>query len=141
MRPSARLLLLSSAMVLVGCGHFRRVGECRRLAERVNGALDEISAMHDAGGATALSYRDIASRYERLGHDVEGFARADDGFSRTIHEYSAFFADTARVLLALSDALDRSDEPATARARKDLAALLRRDKALAARIDAACSEM
>ncbi len=137
-RRSIALAALALFFGTAGCGHFRRVGECRRLAARVNGALEEISSTYDAGGATAPTYRDVAGRYERLAKDVESFAKEDDAFGRTLREYSSFFRDTAHVLTALADAMDHRDPGTIARIRHEMANNIRRDKTLAARVEGAC---
>ncbi|MBK9000624.1 MAG: hypothetical protein IPM35_33295 [Myxococcales bacterium] len=131
------LLALS---LLSGCGYFRRVGECRRLAVRVNTALDEIAAAHDAGGATPESHRDLASRYEVLAGDVESSSRRDDALGKTLKEYSLAFTETARSLRALADAMDKQDPIAASRLRREMGNLARRDKTLVARIDGLCAE-
>ncbi len=138
----ARLALtaLVALCLLSGCGYFRRVGECRRLAGRVNGTLDEIAAAHDAGGATAATYRDLADRYERLARDVEGFSQRDDALGRTLKEYSLAFQETARSLRTLADATDKQDPIAASRLRREMGNLARRDKTLVARVDGLCAE-
>jgi hypothetical protein len=133
-------VVLVSCLALGGCGHFRRVAECRRLADHVNGALDEIAATQDAGGVTAASYRDIADRYDKLGSDVLSFAHEDDSLGRALKEYGAFYKDTARTLRLLADVTEHRDLVAAVRVRRDAGNMMRRDRSLAARVDALCSE-
>lgn len=134
---AALVVLLSLAS---GCGYFRRIGECRRMAAQVNGALDEIAAAHDAGGATAATYSDLAARYERLATDVEAHAKGDDALGRTLREYSQSFQETARSLRMLSAALEKNDPVAAGRMRREMGNLARRDRTLVARIDGLCAE-
>jgi len=131
------LLALS---LLSGCGYFRRVGECRRLAVRVNGALGEIAAAHDAGGATPASHRELAGRYERLARDVEAHSKGDDALGRTLKEYSLAFDETARSLRTLADAMEKQDPIAASSLRREMGNLARRDKTLVTRIDGLCAE-
>jgi len=134
------LLALVALGLLSGCGYFRRVGECRRLAARVNGNLDEIAAAHDAGGATEATYRDLADRYDRLARDVDGFARGDAPLDKTLKEYAQAFQETARSLRALSDAIEKQDPLAAGRLRRDINNFARRDRTLVTRLDALCAE-
>ena len=135
---SATILL--SLVCLSGCGYFRKVGECRSLARRVNGALDEIAAAYDAGGATAATYADLAGRYERLARDVETFAKKDEPLDRTLKEYSQAFQETARSLRMLADAVEKNDPIVASRTRREMGNLTRRDRTLVARIDGLCAE-
>lgn len=135
--PAVALLALT---LLGGCGYFRRVGECRRLARHVNGALDQISATHDAGAATSATYSDLAERYERLARDIDGFAKTDDALGRTLKEYAQSCQETARSLRTLAQALDKPDPIAAARVRREMGNFVRRDKVLTARIEGLCSE-
>lgn len=140
MRPCALACLLLSLCVVSGCGYFRKVGDCRRLAAQVNRALDDIAAAHDAGGATAATQRDLVGRYERLAQDVEAAAKSDDALGKTLREYSQGFAETSRTLRALADATDQNDATATTRLKRELGTLARRDKTLVSRLDAICAE-
>ena len=134
------LALICVLATTPGCGHFRRVARCRRLADHVNQTLDSIAAQNASNGVSAASYRAIATRYEQLGRDVETFSSDDDNLGRALKDYDAFFQDTGRTLRVLADALDRKDMAGAARIRRDAGTLMRRDRSLAARVDAACSE-
>lgn len=140
MRPRALACLVFSLFVVSGCGYFRKVGDCRRIAARVNRTLDEIAAAHDAGGPTAATYRDLAGRYERLSQDVEAAAKSDDALGKTLREYSQGFIETSRSLKALADATDQNDATASTRLKRELGTLARRDKTLVNRLDAICAE-
>ena len=138
-----RYVVLAAVFALAttsGCGHFRRVARCRRLADHVNQTLDSIAAQNASNGASGASYRAIATRYEQLGREMEGFATEDDNLGRALKDYDAFFQDTGRTLRLLADALDRRDLAGAARIRRDAGTLMRRDRTLAARVDAACAE-
>jgi hypothetical protein len=144
-RPPSTLVRITLAALLAlvvgaGCAYFSRVGECRRLAVRVNGALDEIAAVHDAGGATAATYLDMADRYARLAGEVKGFSGRDDPLGKTLVEYSQAFEETSRSLRALAQALEKQDTTAAARVRRELVSHTRRDRTLVARVDGLCRE-
>lgn len=124
---------------LTGCGFFKRVSECRRLAQDVNGALDSISEARDAGGDTAATYRDVAVRYEQLSKQVGAFSTGSTALARNLQEYSAFFSETSRTVQSLAAALEKNDAVSVGRLRRDMANLARREKTLVARIDGACS--
>lgn len=140
MLARSAVVLLALLCLTSGCGYFRRVGECRRLAARVNGTLDEIAMAYDAGGATAATYADLAGRYERLARDVETFAKTDEPLDKTLKEYSQAFQETARSLRMLAEALEKNDPIVASRTRREMGNLTRRDKTLVARIDGLCAE-
>src|SRR5690348_10172395 len=96
-------------VVVTGCGRISRTSQCRDLAKKVNATLDEVETKLDASTADPASLRDIASRYEKLGHEVEGYIKGDDGKARTLREYASLFRDTSRVLGQLATALERND--------------------------------
>lgn len=132
--------LLLSVLCASGCGHFRKVSDCRRLAAQVNRALAEISAARDAGGADAETYRDLSARYERLALDVETSVRTDDARGKTLREYSQTFRETSRALTALAVASENQDAVSIPRLQRELGTLARRDKTLVSRLDALCAE-
>lgn len=140
MRLRRLLPPLLALVTACGCGHFRRVGECKRLATRVNATLEEIAGVHDAGAASPETYTDLANRYDRLAAEVLAFAKSDSALDRTLKEYAAAFQETSKALRALADAMDKRDPILASKSRREMGNLTRRDKALAARVDGLCSE-
>jgi hypothetical protein len=132
------VVVLCLAGAVAGCGYFRRVGECRKLAAHVNTALDGIQEARDAGGESAEAYRDIADRYERLSKEVAAFAGGKEPLDRSIQEYSVVFSDAARATRNLSKALEARNAAEAARIRRDLGLVSRREKTLVARIEGTC---
>jgi hypothetical protein len=140
-RSMPRLVLVLLALTLVaGCSRINRTSQCRELATKVNSTLDEVESKLDASTTDPSTLRDIAQRYEKLGVEVERYVKGDDGRARTMREYSNLFRDTGRVLGQLATAIEKNDLAGTAKARRDLTILGRRDKPLAARIEANCLE-
>lgn len=133
-------LVCLSLVLATGCGRISRTSQCRDLAKKVNATLDEVEEKVDASTTDPASLRDIATRYEKLGQEVAGYIKGDDGKARTLREYSNLFRDTGRVLGQLATALEQNDLPGQAKARRDLSILGRRDKPLVARIEANCLE-
>jgi hypothetical protein len=136
-----RAFALCLCLCLVsGCSRISRTSECRQLAGKVNESLDAIDGELDASTGNPPLLRDIAGRYDRLAKDVDSFVRKDDNHGRALREYANLFRDASRQLGELASALDRHDVTAANKVRRDLAAITRRDKALVARIEAACIE-
>jgi hypothetical protein len=134
-----RLVLGLFALTLAtGCSRISRTSQCRELATKVNTTLDEVEQKLDGAASDPARLRDIGSRYEKLGLEVERFVKGDDGRARTLREYSNSFRDTGRVLSDLATAIEHDDLAGVAKARRELVILGRRDKPLAARIEANC---
>jgi hypothetical protein len=137
--PRLALAFLALSLV-IGCSRISRTSQCRELATKVNTTLDEVESKLDASTNDPGMLRDIGARYEKLGVEVEGYVKGDDGRARTMREYSNLFRDTGRVLGQLATAIEQNDLAGMAKARRELLILGRRDKPLAARIEANCLE-
>lgn len=136
-----RLVLGLLALTLAGgCSRIQRTSQCRELAKKVNATFDEVESKLDGSAHDPARLRDIAQRYEKLGLEVDGYVKGDDGRARTMREYSNLFHDTGRVLGQLATAIEHNDLAGIAKARRELTILGRRDKPLAARIEANCLE-
>jgi hypothetical protein len=136
--PARLLACILLALLVAGCGRIRRTGQCVNVISTLNTALDDVAGRVDSGGGNAEGEREIAARYDTLASDLEAQPIDSPELKTAVNEYRALARDTARLLRNLADARSRNHAMPMALAKRELANSTRREKALVARIDAAC---
>lgn len=135
MLPRTALATLA-VIAVVGCGRVERTRECRSLVQTVNGGLDGIATAADARPPAAPAA--LADRYVALAEEVDSLAFQRDMLTKAQKDYASLLRDAAAALRALDQAQSKDDGPATARAKKMLEQVVRREKIIVVRLDAIC---
>lgn len=125
-------------MSVVGCGRAGRVDECNGVAELVNTAFDEIEARRERDGEKPETYLAIAARYEKLGRELGKRRFGHEPLTRAVMDYRNMLTSTSAALRRAAPQLQNKESPALRRERGGLETLIRQEKALVARFDAAC---
>jgi hypothetical protein len=88
-------------LVLTGCQHFERAGECRAIAETVNPELKQLAQLFGARGPTqSEGFRAAAAQYLRVAKQLRELSVRDKELARLTRELS-------EALFAVSRSCDR----------------------------------
>lgn len=133
----ATLLVLCG---LTACTPITRTRQCKALLARVNPALDSIGKLATpAGQNDPTQLRAMAGRYDALAKSLAQDAPTLPALKAEADDLRSAFAETAKTLVALADAL--SPPPKATRAeveRRRIGALATRERVTASRIDGMC---
>jgi len=130
--------LLILALHSTGCGRIDQARQCRGLAATVNPALDGIEQRSQSGADRPETLRELAGRYDGLALALSQQSFTDSELQRLIADYASLFRSVAHSLRALASARQQLERPREARIRGDLENLVRKEAALARRIDRVC---
>ena len=102
------LALLAGSLALVaGCSSLRRVHECKRVIDTVNGGLSSISAAGADAGANPSTYAQLADAYAALDKRLEGADSKDPALSKSFGAYRELIQRAAKQSRAFSEELDK----------------------------------
>ncbi|MEO8178142.1 MAG: hypothetical protein ABI895_04840 [Deltaproteobacteria bacterium] len=105
--PSSAALLGGLALCLVACNSLRRVRDCKRVIDTVNGGLSGISTYDADAGASPATYVRFADAYDALGKQLEGADSPDPALSKTFGAYRELIQRAAKQSRAFSEELDK----------------------------------
>jgi hypothetical protein len=91
----------------VGCSSLRRVQECKRVIDTVNGGLGSISADGADAGASPTAYARLADAYEALDKSLAGADSKDPALSKSFLAYRELIQRAAKQSRAFSEELDK----------------------------------
>jgi len=101
------VLLGGLALCLLACNSLRRVHDCKRVIDTVNGGLSGISTYDADAGASPTTYARLADAYEALGKQLEGADSQDPALSKTFGAYRELIQRAAKQSRAFSEELDK----------------------------------
>lgn len=101
------MLLGGLALCLLACNSLRRVHDCKRVIDTVNGGLSGISTYDADAGASPTTYARLADAYEALGKQLEGADSQDPALSKTFGAYRELIQRAAKQSRAFSEELDK----------------------------------
>lgn len=140
-RPTRRMawtqpsggLALALALALTGCGKFREVSACRRVAREINTAIDDIEPL---SRAKPVDVRRIAQRYAVLAKALAPNAVGATALSAAVRDYLAVIQGTEAALRAPPP--PGQDAATSPEPRHELDRLVRRERTVVSRIEAEC---
>lgn len=101
------MLLSGLALCLLACNSLRRVHDCKRVIDTVNGGLSGISTYDADAGASPATYVRLADAYDALGKQLEGADSQDPALSKTFGAYRELIQRAAKQSRAFSEELDK----------------------------------
>jgi hypothetical protein len=96
--------LLAAAL---GCSPLRRVHECKRVIDAVNGGLEGMPAHGADAGASPATYTQLADAYDAIGKQLEGASSADPALHKTFGAYRDMMQRAAKSSRAFAEELDK----------------------------------
>ena len=131
--------MLTSMLAFGGCGRVERAQECQALVATVNPALDAIEARQKRPGSDQrAALRDAARRYDRLAAQVIRLRLSNADLAKSVRQYGDLLRRAARTARAVAGALEHGNLAAITRTRTEMATVVRKEKALAKRLDQIC---
>jgi len=104
---SSAWLLGGLALCLVACNSLRRVRDCQRVIDTVNGGLSGISLSSADAGASPATYVGLADAYDALAKQLEGADSQDPALSKTFGAYRELIQRAAKQSREFSEELDK----------------------------------
>lgn len=103
------LRFLASCMLLgmLSCSPLRKVGECKRMVDTVNGGLSRVALSAADAGANPATYMQMAHRYEELAQDLQSASSGDETLNKTLAAYRELIQRAAKHSREFSEELDR----------------------------------
>ena len=98
---------VAALLFAVGCSSLRRVHECKRVIDAVNGGLSTISADGADAGASPSTYARLADAYDALDKRLEGADSKDSALSKSFGAYRELIQRAAKQSRAFSEELDQ----------------------------------
>lgn len=132
----AACLCLALALGLTGCSRVREISACRALAREINPALDEIEALSKIQGPD--SQRRMAKRYAELALRIEPHGAGATQLAGAVRDYTELLQATDAALRTHADLVQAGAPTHANEPRRELDRLVKRERILAARIDAEC---
>jgi hypothetical protein len=94
-------------MFALACSPLRRVHECRRVIETVNGGLSGVAPYASDAGASPTTYSKLADAYDALAKQLDGASSTDPSLNRTFRAYRDLILRAARQSRSFSEELER----------------------------------
>lgn len=116
--PATRLPLFAFLLALSSCGSLRRVHECKRVIDTVNGSLSRLDYGADAG-ANPATYVRLADAYDALGKQLEGADSQDPALSKIFGSYRDLIQRSARQSRLFAEELDKPSSTPEEEAEKE----------------------
>ena len=115
--------LLCAALVLApvsltACSSLRRVHECKRVIDTVNGSLGQLVDDADAGASPATYVR-LADAYDALGKQLEGASSQDPALSKLFGSYRELIQRAAHQSRVFAEELDKPSSTPEEEAEKE----------------------
>jgi hypothetical protein len=130
----ALVALAALALGSQGCGKFREISACRRVAREVNTAITEIEALSKA---KPVDEARIAKRYAALAQALKPRVEDKTPLAEAVRDYVTILQATDTALrnhaLATTTQYGKVDQP-----RRELERLVKREHAAIVRIDVEC---
>jgi hypothetical protein len=111
-------VLVFVPVALAGCSSLRRVHECKRVIDTVNGSLSQLAHDPDAGASPA-TYVQLASAYEALGKELEGASSEDPALSKLFSSYRELIQRAAHQSRLFAEELDKPSSTPEEEAEKE----------------------
>jgi vacuolar-type H+-ATPase subunit I/STV1 len=98
-----------SSMLLgaLSCSSLRKVGECKRMVDTVNGSLSRLATSAADAGANPVTYLQLAEGYQALAKELESASSSDEALNKTIGSYRELIQRAAKQSREFSEELDR----------------------------------
>jgi hypothetical protein len=134
-------------LVVLGCSSLRRVRECQRVIDLVNGGLTQVLPYTADAGASPTTYSKLADAYEDLAKQLEGADSKDPALSKTFGAYRELIQRAAKQSRTFSEELDKptstpeeekEKETRLARLRTQATSDLSREAALVRKLNGYC---
>jgi hypothetical protein len=101
------VLLGSLTLCLLACSSLRRVHDCKRVIDTVNGGLSGISTQGADAGASPTTYVHLADAYDAIAKQLEGADSQDPALSKAFAAYRDLILRAAKQSRTFSEELDR----------------------------------
>jgi hypothetical protein len=132
------------AFAVGGCGRQRRARECNTFIDKVNGALKEINRYTDTNGvdnaAIVRNMTELSRRYRQLAGDIDEMHIQTPDLKRGTDEYRSMARAAAAAASHMAEAFQNKDVAESKSAEGEFQAVVNREHALIARINATCSK-
>ncbi len=135
------LTLLSLAVLVMGCGRFRKAKECGAVAKTVSSWLANQPAPSSASSDSktlAVQSRATARRYEELDRALAALDVRSPDLSSRLTRYRKLATDSARALEDVAQALDTDQAEAARKKRVEFDGISREEVQLVAEINDHC---
>jgi hypothetical protein len=110
-RPSGpqvyRLFAGAVLLAALGCSSLRKVSECKRVVDTVNGGLSRVALTAQDAGANPTTYAQLAEGYEALAKSLESASSDDDALNKAVGSYRELVQRAAKHSKEFSEELDR----------------------------------
>src|SRR5687767_1192730 len=106
-RRASAALLGALTLCMLACSSLRRVQDCKRVIDTVNGGLGEVSASAADAGASPATYVRLADAYDALAKRLEGADSRDPALSKTFGAYRELIQRATKQSRAFSEELDK----------------------------------
>ena len=133
-----RALLLLCLFASVSCAQLRIVGECEKLADRVNPTLDTIEQQLGAAPRQPGTYKSVAALYQGLSTDLVRWQFSSARLKNAVSEYAGILAGSAKAARSYSDALRDADLRRQSTVRMSASKHRKREQLVVGRIKALC---
>jgi hypothetical protein len=111
-------LPLFALLALSSCSSLRRVHDCKRVIDTVNGNLSQLAYDADAG-VNAATYVRLADAYEALGKQLEGADSRDPALSKIFGAYRDLIQRAAQQSRLFAEELDKPSSTPEEEAEKE----------------------
>jgi hypothetical protein len=101
------VLLTGNLPFAVGCSSLRRVHECKRVIDAVNGGLSSLPADEADAGASPSTYMRLADAYDAFDKRLEGADSKDSALSKPFGAYRELIQRAAKQSRAFAEELDK----------------------------------
>jgi hypothetical protein len=129
-------LALCLALVSTGCGKIREIRACRGLSQDTNPVLDEIEALSKSKAPDRELL--MAKRYGALAKQLAPRVAGQTTLAGAVRDYASVLSATDSALRSHAEAVKANNSARMAEARRELERLLKRERAVVARISAEC---